>query len=274
MSNYNVLRKGLPKKYSEQVTVEIEKLISDMAVDTKMDRDMVTTNIMDFIPAISNIQNVSLKKYMQALRFVFVKRNCDTPTEAWKIVFPDKYQELVDDGRPNDARSSASNYNSTKLVSALDAATMVAFSIQYAHFRHSAMQKEFELMNGKASASKVPRYEKTEEGRLVLADGHKVHQTDKYGELMFDEVFQVVTPLVQHQAALSILEITRPAEENDLNITVGISDEAVEQNKRIADSIEEVARIQSEMLKAGHNIDSVQQIGGIIEAKLVMGNDN
>ena len=266
------LKNNLPTKFSKQLTSEVVKIIDNMTKDSNMNESDATTSILENLIYIKDIKGVTFERYCVALRFVSMVLNGVTAVDAWKTIYPEK-----SDGRYTQERMTrwAGAYANTKLVSALKARMMVSFSIQYSHFRHAAIRKEFDLMNGVASISKVPMYEKNSMGKTKLdKDGQKILLRDNNGDIMFTDVYQVVTPMVQHQAAQAILEITKPKEESDIDISVAISVEERENKAVMRNTMAEIAKAQRDRLIAGESIDAIQNIGSIIEANLVDSEDD
>jgi len=263
-----VLKRDLPKKFSDNMTESIVKVIDAYKTDGGMSDDEAVSSILENLNYIKDIKGVTLERYCTALRFVSLVLNGVSQVDAWKSIFPEK-----NDGRYTQERMIrwAGRYANSKLVSTLKASMMVAFSIQYSHFRHAAIKKQYDLMMGKASPSKVPRYERDPEtGRIVRdRDGQMIYLRDSNGEIVFEDVYQVVTPKVQQEASAKILDITAPAEDKSIDINIAISQEEREHKTALIDALKEIALKQREALERGASIEEVQQIGNIIEAKIV-----
>lgn len=263
-----VLKRDLPKKFSDNMTESIIKVIDAYKTDGGMSDDEAVSSILENLNYIKDIKGVTLERYCTALRFVSLVLNGVSQVDAWKSIFPEK-----NDGRYTQERMIrwAGRYANSKLVSTLKASMMVAFSIQYSHFRHAAIKKQYDLMMGKASPSKVPRYERDPEtGRIVRdRDGQMIYLRDSNGEIVFEDVYQVVTPKVQQEASAKILDITAPAEDKSIDINIAISQEEREHKTALIDALKEIALKQREALERGASIEEVQQIGNIIEAKIV-----
>jgi len=84
----------------------------------------------------------------------------------------------------------------------------------------------------------------------------------------FDEK-EFVSPKVQQEASAKILDITAPAEDKSIDINIAISQEERENKTALIDALKEIAVKQREALESGASIEEVQQIGNIIEAKIV-----
>ena len=262
------LVKYLPKKFSTQLTDEVVALVDGMGHDMGMETSSVIDSLLDNMVNVKDLKGLTLAKYFNALKFITVKANGSTASDAWRTTFKDKALEY-----PNAAIAKyASAYSRSKLVTTLEAKMLVAFSIQYSHFRHQALNKVLDLANGKAAPSIEQVYHKDSYGKFVLDDYHnKIPLRDHNGDLMVIEHTMTVTPLVQLQAAQEVLKITTPKEENDITVNIGITDEAMEATMKVADGFSEIARLQREAYAAGGDINKIQQIGNTIETFVVKG---
>jgi hypothetical protein len=261
------LKQNLPNKYSVALTDEIYSLIDKMKEENSMNDSDAVSSILENFTFVKDIKGLTFDRYCVALRFVSLVLNGVTQIDAWKIIFPEKTKR----GYSQEQMLKWSTaYANTKLVSTLKARMMVSFSIQYSHFRHAAIQKEYDLMMGIPSVCKIPKYKRTKDGKIKLdKDGQKQILRTKHGNIMYEEVYQVVTPMVQHQAAQTILEITKPKEESEIDINVAISVDETNEKMKIKRTMMEIAQAQRERLERGESIDDVQRIGDIIETSLV-----
>ena len=269
----DTLIEGLPSKFSSSMTDSIIKVISGMKEDNGMGDDDVVMSILDNINYIRDIKGVTFERYCVALRFVSMVLNGVSQVDAWKTLFPEK-----NDGRYTQERMIrwAGVYANSKLVSTLKASMMVAFSVQYSHFRHSAIQTAYDLMMGKANTSKVPMYERDpQSGRIIRdRDGQMIYLRDKHGDIVFEDVYQVVTPKIQHDAAATILEITKPPEELFSEQQAAISKEERSERSALISAFADIAKQQQQAVMAGASVEDVQKIGDVIEAHIVDAGDD
>jgi len=142
------LKKFLPKGSSVQVTDEVLELIHNMENDIGLPQNLLEEDVMSYMHMVGKIGGVGIHELVNAIKFCNLKRN-RTNREAWAIVFPKKYDELVAAGKPVD--NFVSMYNQSKLVVAIDKEMIVPVHIQYSAYRHFSIKKQYEL----ASSSDV-----------------------------------------------------------------------------------------------------------------------
>ena len=142
------LKKFLPKGSSVQVTDEVLEMIHNMERDTNLPQNILEEDVMSYMHMVGKIGGVGIYELVNAIKFCNLKRN-RTNREAWAIVFPKKYDELVAAGKPVD--NFVSMYNQSKLVVAIDKEMIVPVHIQYSAYRHFSIKKQYEL----ASSSDV-----------------------------------------------------------------------------------------------------------------------
>ena len=219
------LERLLPKGTSHKVTDEIMALVHNMENDTGLIQDYLEESLLSYLPVLKEIK-VNLPDYVNAIKYCNLKRNMSNE-KAWEITFPDKYKKLKDEGRWNSSHPSM--YNNSKIVVKLDAQMMVAADIQYAPMRHKALMKQYELMNGQA------------------ADG------------------MAVSAQVQHLAAKALYELTTPQESNNIELKIGMTDEAKTVQEQLTEQIKRSVDNQMDRLNAGESIGSVQKLGVSLE---------
>ena len=262
------LIEGLPSKFSSSMTKSIINVIDGMKNDYGMKDDEIVVSILDNLNYIKDIKGVTFERYCTALRFVSMVLNGTTAVDAWKTIYPEKTKMGYTQER---MIRWAGAYANNKLVSTLKASMMVSFSIQYSHFRHAAIKATYDLMNGKARTSKVPMYCRDPKNGKILRDkdGQMMYLRDERGEIMFEEIFQVVTPKIQQDAAATLLDITKPPEEMLREEQSAISKDERAGRKALLDAFDDIAKRQREAVLAGASIDDVQKIGDIIETHIV-----
>lgn len=221
------LKKMLPRGSSHKVTDEVISLINSMEADTGLLQDYMEESLLSYLPVLKEVK-VELREYVNAIKFCNLKKSM--PNEkAWQIVFPEKYQKLVNENRWNS--SHVAMYNRSALVVKLDAQMMVAAHIQYAPMFHASIMKQFELMNGQA------------------ANGMPVSAT------------------VQHLAASKLAELTAAPVEQKIDLKIGQSDEAKNQQEKTFSKLSEIAKNQRELLAKGHDITEVQKLNMVIDVE-------
>lgn len=221
------LKSLLPKKVNVNVTEEIVHLINNMENDTGLPQELMEEDLMSYMHLFGSVKGVGMKELVNAIKFCNLKRNYDNK-EAWAIVFPERYNALVEANKQID--NHVSMYNNSKMVSAVDKEMLIPVSMQYAPYFHAAVKKNFELMNGHAAP-------------------------DSNGKPMN------VSPMVQHLAAKELAVLTKPLEEQKLSVTVNPSDAALSAQTEMNDMLKTIVAGQRERLKKGESIIDVQQIG-------------
>ena len=250
----------VPRSHRDKVTDEFMKLFNNMGADTDIYQDYMVESFLQHIPVLNELKNIELKDYIDAIKYCNLKRKMSNE-KAWRIVFRDRVDELIANGRENQISQNVHYYNSRKIVQKIDADMSVALYIQYAPMKHAAIQKAYDLMNGKASPSLVPVYKKRK-GKFVLdSHGRKIIKKDKNGNPIMEEVYMTVTPKIQLEAISKILDITMIPEDKKQILEIGLTDNAIESQKEIADRLAEIAKAQREALIAGKSINDVQKIG-------------
>ena len=218
------LKKFLPKGSSVQVTDEVLEMIHNMEKDTNLPQNILEEDVMSYMHMVGKIGGVGIYELVNAIKFCNLKRN-RTNREAWAIVFPKKYDELVAAGKPVD--NFVSMYNQSKLVVAIDKEMIVPAHIQYSAYYHAAVRKQFQLMNG------------------VDSNGNEVGG------------------MVQHLSAKSLMELLKMPEDKSIELKIGISEAAVLQQQELNDSLKKLVEAQSAMFAKGMNAAEIQKVHSI-----------
>jgi len=220
------LQRLLPKGTSHKVTDEITALVQNMENDTGLIQDYLEESLLSNLPVLREIK-VDLDDYVNAIKYCNLKRNM-TNEKAWEITFPERYRKLHEEGRWN--TSHVSMYNSSAIVTKIDAQMMIATHIQYAPMFHAAVMKQYDLMNGKS------------------ADG------------------EPVSPHVQHLSAKTLAELTAAPVEQKVDIKIGQSDDVKSQQEKTYKELEKIAINQQKLLEQGVPIEEVQKLNLRISA--------
>ena len=218
----------LPSKTSIAVTQEIVDLINNAERDTGLPQELIEEDVLSYLHLFENLNRVGLKDLVNAIKYCNLKRNYDNK-DAWAIVFPEKYQRLVDNNMAVD--NHVSMYNSTKIVTAVDKEMMIAVSLQYAPYFHAATKELYKIG--------------------VLGKGGK----DTRGNEM------TVTPMVRVQALKELTTITKPPEEQKINISVNPGAEALSVQAEMNEQLKAIVAQQKRRLNNGEDIIDVQQLG-------------
>ena len=221
------LKRLLPKGSHHKVTDEIVALIGRMEDDTGLLQEYMEESLLTYLPVLREVK-VDLQEYVNAIKYCNLKKNMENQ-KAWEITFPEKYAKLVKEGRWN--TSHVSMYNSSTLVTKIDAQMMLAVHIQYAPLFHKMLMKQVELAAG----------------------------WDAHG--------RECSPTVQHLAASKILDITAAPIVQEVDLKIGQSDEAKDSQAKMFNEMERIAQNQKKLLEAGHDITEVQKLNLTIEVE-------
>jgi len=222
------LKALLPRRTNVAVTEEIVATINRMEEDTGLPQELLEEDLMSYMHLIGNNRGTGMKDLVNAIKFCNLKRNY-TNKEAWAIVFPQKYDRLVEANMAID--NHVSMYNKSKLVIAIDTEMLMPVSLQYSGHFHAAVQELYKIG--------------------VLGEGG----LDAKGNKM------TVTPMVKVQALKELVTTTKPLEEQKLSITTTPSDEALSMQQTMSDQVAELVAIQKAKMAAGADIIDAQVIG-------------
>lgn len=219
------LKKFLPKGSSTQVTDEVLEAINNMERDTGLPQNLLEEDVMSYMHLVGKIGGVGIGELVNAVKYCNLKRNRSNK-EAWAIVFPKKYDELTEAGKPVD--SFVSMYNGSKLVVAIDKEMIIPVYVQYSAYRHAAIKKQYQLMNGD--------------------DGHGGN----------------VSPMVMHLASKELYAMTKMPEDNKtIELKVGMSDAAMAQQQEMNDALASLVANQARMFASGMSAADVQKVHSI-----------
>ena len=221
------LKALLPARTGVAVTQEIVDLIHRMEDDIGLPQEQLEEEVLTHTHLLSGMRGAGMKELVNAIKFCNLKRNYDNK-EAWSIVFPDKYQRLVELNKQID--NHVSMYNTSKLVVAIDKEMLIPIHLQYAPYFHAAVKKQFNLMQGNATKGK---------------DGKPM----------------VVTPMVQHLAAKELATLTRQPEEQKLSIDINPGAAAMDMQEQMNQQLSVITDIMKKRIDNGDDIIDVQQLG-------------
>ena len=222
------IRSLLPKKTNIAVTDEVIKIVQNMENDTGLPQSLLEEDFLGYMHLVTSNGTNSLIELANAIKYCNLKRNY-TNKEAWSIVFPEKYNELVEANKQVD--NFVSMYNNSKLVVAIDKEMLIPIHLQYAPYFHAAVKKQFELMNGTTNTK------------------------DRHGNA------DKVSPMVQHLAAKELANLTRQPEESKLDISITPSDAALSAQEEMNAQLKQLVQHQKRQLDAGVDIIDAQVIG-------------
>lgn len=251
--------------YFDKVSSRVKRFVAEDGSE-----DIVDT-LMDFNYIITRDKNSSVPKYVDAVRFCQLSLN-NSNAKAWKRVFPDRYQDVVDKFKtPEEIKRQttlrANTYAQGKMVVGIKTDMLIPTHIMYANVRKDGVQKQIDLMNGKAAPSYLPQYVKDERGKFVLDENGQRQFLYINGIQQFEEIHQVVSPKIQQEAAKAVIELTTAPETLKIEANVHHSSDAkvMEQNVQIMDSMRKFAIEQRKLAMGGADINDLQKVAHIID---------
>lgn len=137
--------RALPKNYSGQVSDELIQDINQVLVDPNL-RENFKENLVTYVSVLTK-GNLSLKRYIEAVKFVSYKLMNMSSVEAYSKVFPDRYKRLLDENTSDSQIASfAAAYNRTQLVTSILEQTLIPTHILNAGLYQEAINTNAHLM--------------------------------------------------------------------------------------------------------------------------------
>ena len=218
-----LLKEHMPKGSSTKLTDEIVEMINSAERDCGISQDLVNEQVVSYTHLLG--VNVGFEQLLNAIKFCNLVMIPEmTNAKAYKVVFPKKAAEIA--ARGGSVDSFASMFNQTQTVRAIMKLLIVPAYITYQPLFHSAIKKQFDLMNGIGAKP-----------------------TDK------------VSATVQHLAAAKLADLTRMPEESSVELKIGMTDEVKGIQEGLMEQIGRMASIQLDRYKAGEDISGVQRTG-------------
>ena len=183
------LKKLMPARQKQNVTQSFVDNLNQMVVEPEF-REHFRENILGYIDVLQDL-NTSLKGYIRAVKYVSYKLMGFTNQEAWLRTFPERYQRLVEEKKPEAyIRSLVCAYNKGKLVNTIFEQTIVPTWVLNQDKFQKAINKQAELMTNPNVSFKVQTdaanslltHLKQPEAAKVTVDVN-VRQEDSIGEL-------------------------------------------------------------------------------------------
>jgi len=269
--NKNKLQRMLPKGTHHTVTDEIIDLIHNMEKDTGLFQEYMEESLLSNLPVLKSVR-VSLLDYVNAIKYCNLKKSM-TNEKAWEIVFPDKYKKLLEEGKQ--VSNHVAMYNSSKIVTKIDAQMMVDIKIQYAPILHKALMKQVRLMDDPdvsfhvqhlASKTLIETLKPNEEQQVSL----KIGQSDEMKESQ-EKMFSELKRVAEQQQAL--LRAGHKIEDiQKLNLTIDVLEEEEEDYVDIDDDDDDTVEGTS-TLKKFKASEMTEKDTNLFEHRLSMNDD-
>tara|TARA_R110001606_G_scaffold138275_1_gene276351 strand:+ start:1921 stop:2724 length:804 start_codon:yes stop_codon:yes gene_type:complete len=216
------LQTFMPKGSSVKLTESILQTIHKAEDDTGIDQGLFEEQVCSYTHLLG--PGISMEKLMNAIKFVTLAKVVGGNAKAYRIVFPDKTDEI--ESRKQTVDSFASMYNTTKAVVEVQKLNMIGTHILYAPLQNQIVQKYTNLMNGVGASP------------------------DDY-----------VSPTVQLNATIAVETMIKQPGDTSMELKIGMSDSAVNVTQSIFEQLAVVAKNQKQLLEAGGDIGTVQRLG-------------
>lgn len=221
------LKKFIPRGCHPTVNEDIVDMLNRMEDDCGLPQEYMEEKVLSSLHMLKGRSGVGIEKLTNALKYCNLKQNMSNE-QAWAIVFPEKYERLISEGKQVD--NHVSMFNRSDLVLDIDKSMLLAASIQYMPENRMAMERLVGLMNGKGA-----------------------NEGEKAG------------PMVQYNAAKTIYEMTVMPEDNNINLKIGMDEETKSVQQNLADQLAKMSSVQMKRIEAGEDIGEVQKIGVKVE---------
>lgn len=140
-----MLNRKLSGMLSDNQLDEINTKIKSIGASQE-EQEQIINSFVSF-PSILENSSYSIQSYLNAVMFITMLSVGNTVIDSYRIVFPERFQKMVDEGRDRKTiQAYASAYNSTKLVNLLKKQVLIPFYILNQHTRQDALNKMQHLM--------------------------------------------------------------------------------------------------------------------------------
>lgn len=216
------IKKFLPKGTSVRLTEEIVEKLTHVEQETGIDQGLFEEQLLSYLHLME--AGAGIEKLANAIKFCNLRMLPKMGNEkAWMIVFPEKTKEILERGE--DCSSFASMYNSTKMVREISKLLLVPVYISHAPVHIAMHKKLYDLSNGIGANKR-----------------------------------DYVSPTVQMNASIALMEATRMPEDNSIELKIGMSDDAKSVQLGLTEQLARMAEIQLQRLEKGENIADVQRL--------------
>ena len=185
----------VPKKQKHVITEELVDDINKIASNPEYGKEFRET-MLTYSSVLSN-SRYSLNEYVNATKFVTLVLLEHLDIDAYKIVFPIKYAELVALGKTRSGISPyATSYKKSKLVSQIFEQTLVPTHVLNAPFLQEAINVTRQLMHGaksetvqqKAAETLITHLKPPEAAKIQVDVSHNIPDVVKDNESIMYEL--------------------------------------------------------------------------------------
>jgi len=189
------------KKFRKYITDDIVDLVNS-ETDSEL-RRVFRDNVLTYSSVLS-IGKYSLVAYVNAVKFVSLRLMGDKSSVAYSKVFPDRYQNLIDNGSTSSQIASfADNYGKNGLITKIMGQTLVPTHILNAGIYQEAINTQASLMRDD-SVSPMVRQKAAESlmNGLTAPVAAKIELDINYNNDIVDDLRATTRALAQQQMAL------------------------------------------------------------------------
>lgn len=150
MLDIATLRATTPPHLKHSVTQDLVDRINNVVTDPEQAR-VIGENFLHYL-GVMNEGKFRLDDYLSAVTYVSLKLMGASNQDAYIRTFPDRYQNMLANGRtPKEISSMVSAYNSGKLVNLVREQSLVPTWVLNAHVYQRAINTQADLMANSAS---------------------------------------------------------------------------------------------------------------------------
>lgn len=150
MLDIATLRATTPPHLKHSVTQDLVDRINNVVSDPEQAR-VIGENFLHYL-GVMNEGKFRLDDYLSAVTYVSLKLMGASNQDAYIRTFPDRYQNMLANGRtPKEISSMVSAYNSGKLVNLVREQSLVPTWVLNAHIYQKAINTQAELMVSSSS---------------------------------------------------------------------------------------------------------------------------
>lgn len=221
------IKKFLPRGTSVRLTEDMVEALTRVEQDTGMDQGLFEEQLLSYLHLME--AGAGIEKLANAIKFCNLRMLPKMGNEkAWMIVFPEKAAQI--EARGEDCSSFASMYNNTKMVREISKLLLVPVYISHAPVHIAMHKKLYDLTNG-----------------IGANNG------------------DYVSPTVQMNAAVALMEATKMPEDNSIELKIGMSDDAKNVQLGLTEQLARMADVQLKRLENGESITDVQRLNIIAD---------
>ena len=213
-------KNSLPRTLKKGVPVEVMDNINDM-ISQGVVGEVFKENLLNHSDILLE-GKFTLDQYVNAAKYISYRALGKTMKDSYQATFPDRMTDWVARGvSGKDISTYVSVYNKSKLVIRLLSVSLAPFHLLNQPYRQEALLKQVELMRGNSSGDKD------------------------------------VSPMVQHLAAKSVMEILTPPDTIPTELQLTRKD--AEETSELKNALRDLAKAQKEMIEKGGNLKDVAE---------------